>query len=274
MLNNKLNKTLIMGVINITPDSFSDGGKYNTLEKALSHAEKLIQDGADILDVGGESTRPFSKPVSLQEELDRVIPFIENLKNITSLPVSIDTTKADVAKNAVNAGASIINDVSAMSFDPNMPKTVSDAGCPVVLMHMQGTPENMQKNPSYSDLFEDLSNFFKERIDFSLKNGIKKENIILDPGIGFGKTLEHNLLILKNLENLVSLGFPVLTGTSRKTFIRKLVEKDDFPNHKDVITGSVASVCAAVLNGAKIVRVHDVSQTRAALKIIDALKNV
>lgn len=274
MRNLEIKKTLIMGVINITPDSFSDGGKYNTLEHALSHAEKLISEGADILDIGGESTRPFSKPVSAEEELARVIPVIENLKSITDIPISIDTNKAIVAKKALQAGASIINDVSALSFDPEMADIASKSNCPVILMHMIGTPENMQNNPIYSDLLKNLMDYFKERIEFSLKKGIKKENIILDPGIGFGKTLEHNLLIIKNLELLKSLECPILIGTSRKTFIRKLVEKDDLPNDKDVITGSVASVCAAVLNGAKIVRVHDVKETCAALKIIDALKNV
>ncbi|MGE4518876.1 MAG: dihydropteroate synthase [Desulfobacteraceae bacterium] len=274
MLNLDNKKTLIMGVINITPDSFSDGGKYNTVEKALAHARQLIDDGADILDVGGESTRPFSKPVSSDEELERVIPVIKNLRKITDLPVSIDTTKAIVAKEALAAGASIVNDVSAMAFDPEMADTVSESDSPVVLMHMLGTPENMQKNPSYSDLLNELLKFFMERIEFSLKKGIRKENIILDPGIGFGKTIEHNLLIIKNLNILKTLGFPVLIGTSRKTFIRKLVEKDDFPNDKDVITGSIASACAAVLNGAQIVRVHDVKETKAALRVIDALKNV
>ncbi|MDY0361402.1 MAG: dihydropteroate synthase [Desulforegulaceae bacterium] len=274
MINFKTKKTLVMGVINITPDSFSDGGKYNTLEKALLHAKQLINDGADILDVGGESTRPFSKPVSLEEELDRVIPVIENLKKITEIPISIDTNKAVVAKKALFAGASIINDISAMTFDPKMADVASQSNCPIILMHMLGTPENMQNNPLYTDLFDELLKFFKERIQYSLKKGIKKENIILDPGIGFGKTLEHNLLIIKNLEILSNLELPVLIGTSRKTFIRKLVKKDDLPNDKDVVTGSVASVCAGVLNGAKIVRVHDVKETKAALKIIDALKNV
>ncbi|MCB9481435.1 MAG: dihydropteroate synthase [Desulfobacteraceae bacterium] len=267
-------KTIVMGVINITPDSFSDGGKYNTLEKALYHADKLINEGADILDIGGESTRPYSKPVSLEEELDRVIPVIENLKKITDIPLSIDTNKSVVAEAALLSGASIINDVSAMTFDPRMADIASQANCPVILMHMLGTPENMQNNPSYSHLLNELMDFFKERIEFSLKKGIKKENIILDPGIGFGKTIEHNLLIIKNLELLKSLECPILIGTSRKTFIRKLVKKDDLPNDKDVITGSVASVCAAALNGAKIVRVHDVKETKAALKIIDAIKNV
>ncbi|MDY0131823.1 MAG: dihydropteroate synthase [Desulforegulaceae bacterium] len=271
MIDLKSKKTLIMGVINITPDSFSDGGKFYNLEKALSHSKKLINEGADILDIGGESTRPFSKSVPPEEEINRVVPVIKNLRKITDLPISIDTNKAIVAKNAILSGASIINDISALSFDYEMAELASDSNSHLVLMHMKGTPETMQKNPSYSNIIDELLNFFEERIEFALKKGIKKEKIILDPGIGFGKTLEHNILIIKKIDQLKALGFPILIGTSRKTFIRKLVGKDDLPNDEDVITGSVASVCAACLNGAKIVRVHDVKETRAALKVIDAL---
>jgi dihydropteroate synthase len=273
-MNFNINKTLIMGVINITPDSFSDGGKFNSIENAVIHAKKLIDEGADILDIGGESTRPFATPVLLEEELNRVIPAIEEIRKITDLPISIDTMKSEVAYKAVKAGASIINDVSALSSDHKMAKTAADLDVPVVLMHMKGTPENMQKNPCYDDLIKEITDYFSKRIAFALKNGIKKENIILDPGIGFGKTLDHNLVIIKNLEKLKVFKAPILLGTSRKTFIRKLTKKDDFPNHPDVITGSVASVCAGVLNGAQIVRVHDVKETSSALKIVDAIKNV
>lgn len=268
------NRTLIMGVINITPDSFSDGGKFNSLEKAAAHAKSLIENGVDILDIGGESTRPFSKPVPLEEELKRVVPVIKELRKITDLPISIDTTKSEVAFEAVKAGAAIINDVSALSMDENMAKTAAKLDVPVVLMHMKGTPETMQENPSYDDLMKELHDYFRERIDYSVKNGIKKENLILDPGIGFGKTLKHNLVIIKKLQDLKSFGLPILLGTSRKTFIRNLTKKDDLPNDPDVITGSVASICAGSILGADIVRVHDVKETKAALAVVDAIKNV
>lgn len=268
------NRTLIMGVINITPDSFSDGGKFNSLEKAAAHAKSLIENGVDILDIGGESTRPFSKPVPLEEELKRVVPVIKELRKITDLPISIDTTKSEVAFEAVKAGAGIINDVSALSMDENMAKTAAKLDVPVVLMHMKGTPETMQENPSYDDLMKELHDYFRERIDYSVKNGIKKENLILDPGIGFGKTLKHNLVIIKKLQDLKSFGLPILLGTSRKTFIRNLTKKDDLPNDPDVITGSVASICAGSILGADIVRVHDVKETKAALAVVDAIKNV
>ncbi|MGM0418325.1 MAG: dihydropteroate synthase [Thermodesulfobacteriota bacterium] len=266
-------KTLIMGVINITPDSFSDGGKYNSAEKGLEHAKALIDSGADILDIGGESTRPFAEPVSLSEELERVIPLIKELKKITNIPLSIDTTKSEVAKQAISNGAEIINDVSALGFDENMAFVASEFSCPVILMHMKGTPENMQNNPSYNDLMNELEDFFSERIEYAIKNGIKRDSLIIDPGIGFGKTVEHNLIIIKNLKRLKQFDLPVLTGTSRKTFIRKILGKDDSPMDPDVITGSIASVCASILNGADIVRVHDVKETKAAATVSDAVKN-
>ncbi|PIE75080.1 MAG: dihydropteroate synthase [Deltaproteobacteria bacterium] len=269
------NKTFIMGVINITPDSFSDGGKYNCLEKGLKHAQKLIKEGADILDIGGESTRPFSKSVPLEEELKRVVPIVKEIRKITDIPISIDTNKAQVAKAALESGASIINDVSAMSFDPDMADIAKNFDVPIILMHISGTPENMQKNPVYKNLMEEIKDYFAQKINYAQEKGIKKEKIILDPGIGFGKTLEHNLDIINNLKGLKdAFGLPVLIGTSRKTFIRKILKKDDLPNDPDVITGSVASICAAILNGADIVRVHDVKETKAAVQIIDALKNL
>jgi dihydropteroate synthase len=266
-------KTLIMGVINITPDSFSDGGTYNSAEKGLEHAKSLLDSGADILDIGGESTRPFAKPVPLSEELERVIPLIKELKKITNIPLSIDTTKSEVAKQALLNGAEIINDVSALDFDEKMAFVAAEYNCPVILMHMKGTPENMQNNPSYNDLMNELEYFFSERIEYALKKKIKRNNLILDPGIGFGKTVEHNLIIIKNLKRLKQFDLPILTGTSRKTFIRKILGKDDSPMDPDVITGSIASVCASILNGADIVRVHDVKETKAAATIADAVKN-
>lgn len=268
------NKTFIMGVINITPDSFSDGGMYNSLKKGLAHAEKLIEEGADILDIGGESTRPFSKPVPLEKELNRVVPLVKKIRKITDIPISIDTTKAPVAKAALESGASMINDISAMSFDSEMTEVAKNFNVPAILMHIKGTPENMQKNPQYKDLIDDIISYFLKKIAVAVEKGIKKEKLILDPGIGFGKTMEHNLVIINNLKQLKDeFGLPILIGTSRKTFIRKILEKDDLPNHPDVITGSVASVCAAILHGADIVRVHDVKETKAAVQIIDALKN-
>lgn len=272
ILDNK--KTLVMGVLNVTPDSFSDGGKYNSLDKAVQHAKQLIEDGADIIDIGGESTRPFSKPVSLEEELNRVVPAVEAIRKFTDITISVDTNKALVAEQSLLKGADIINDISALEFDEKMADTAAKFNVPVILMHMQGIPENMQKNPSYQDLMQELILYFRERINFALSKGIKKENIILDPGIGFGKTLEHNLIIINNLNDLKKeFGLPILMGTSRKTFIRKILKKDDLPNHPDVITGSVASVCACVMNSAQIVRVHDVKETKAAVNIIDAVKN-
>ena len=269
--------TAVMGVVNVTPDSFSDGGKFFSFKTAVAQGQKLAQEGADIIDIGGESTRPFSDSVSVEEEIQRVVPVIEALAKRVSIPISIDTTKAAVARRALEAGASIINDVGALRLDSDLATVASEYGVPVILMHMLGTPKTMQVSPVYDNLIPDIKAFLEDAIKRAMQNGILKRNIIVDPGIGFGKTLEHNLLIIKHLHEFEALDAPVLIGPSRKMFIRKLLKdpeaKDIKPDHPVVETGTQAVVCAGVLNGAHIVRVHDVASTRATIKIIKAIKN-
>ena len=259
-----------MGVINVTPDSFSDGGLYFQKNKAIEHGLQLVRDGADIIDVGGESTRPFSEEVPLQEELDRVIPVIEALSKELPVPVSIDTCKAEVARQALEAGASIINDISALRFDPDIISVAAEAGIPVILMHMQGTPGNMQKNPFYQNLVPEILDFLRLAMDRAVSGGIKNDMIIVDPGIGFGKTVEHNLEIIRELGQFRVLGRPVLLGTSNKTFIGRLLNKE--PHERD--TGTMATIAAGVLNGADIVRVHNVKKAVETVRIVDAIKTV
>ena len=269
--------TAIMGVVNVTPDSFSDGGKFFSFKSAVAQGQKLAQEGADIIDIGGESTRPFSDSVSAEEETQRVVPVIEALAKKVSIPISIDTTKAIVARRALDAGASLINDVGALRLDADLAAVASEYGVPVILMHMLGTPKTMQVSPVYKDLIPDIKAFLKDAIKRAMQNGILKSNIIIDPGLGFGKTLEHNLLIIKHLHEFEAFDAPVLIGPSRKMFIRQLLknpeDKDIKPDHPMVGTGTQAVVCAGVLNGAHIVRVHDVATTRATLEIIKAIKN-
>ncbi len=270
-------RTCIMGVLNVTPDSFSDGGKFFTFDDAVVQGYKLFEDGADILDIGGESTRPFSDPVSEEEEILRVVPLIERLSKHISIPISIDTTKAGVAEQAIKAGASIINDISSLRFDPKMVDVAVDYGVPVILMHMLGNPKTMQIEPEYDDLITEIKAFLEDAIDRAENRGISRSKIIIDPGIGFGKTFGHNLLLIQRLQELKTLNAPILIGTSRKAFIRNILkdktDKDINPDSAIVETGTQASVAAAVLNGAHIVRVHDVVNTRVTLKIIDAVKN-
>lgn len=251
----------------MTPDSFSDGGHYLSKEKAVNQALLLESEGADIIDIGGESTRPYAEKVSLDQELDRVIPVIEELKNIVKIPISIDTYKAAVARKAVEAGASIINDISALRFDPEMTSVASELNVPVVLMHMKGTPGNMQNNPVYDDLMGEILAFFKEVISTAEGNGIKRGMLIIDPGIGFGKSFDHNLEIIKDLHKLSLLDLPILLGTSRKAFIGNILDKD--PEERD--TGTMATVAAGIMNGAHIVRVHNLKMARETVKIIDAI---
>lgn len=260
-------KSLIMGVLNITPDSFSDGGHYFSREQAVRQALDLVADGADIIDIGGESTRPYAEKVTLQQEMERVIPVIEELSRIVNIPISIDTYKAKVAESAVRAGASIINDISALKFDPEMASVVKEAGVPVILMHMKGTPGNMQDNPVYNDLMGEIISFFNEAVDYAVKKGIRKEMIILDPGIGFGKNFNHNLMIIRDFRKLADLGLPLLLGSSRKAFIGKILDKT--PEERD--TGTMATVAAGILNGAHIVRVHNVRMAKETVKIVDAI---
>jgi len=269
--------TAVMGVVNVTPDSFSDGGKFLSFKTAVDQGQKLAREGADIIDIGGESSRPFSDSVSVEAEIQRVAPVIEALAKRVTIPISIDTTKAAVARRALDAGASIINDVGALRLDTDLATVASDYGVPIILMHMLGTPKTMQVFPVYDDLISDIKGFLKDAIKRAIQNGILKRNIIIDPGIGFGKTLEHNLLIIKQLHEFEALDAPILIGPSRKAFIRNLLKdfdaKDITPDQPLVETGTQAVVCAGVLNGAHIIRVHEVASTRATIKIIKAIEN-
>jgi len=268
-------RTCLMGIVNVTPDSFSDGGKFFDTETAVAHGVKLAAEGADIIDIGGESTRPFSDFVTVDEEIRRVVPVIEKLAERVSIPISIDTMKSGVARRAVAAGASIINDVSAQRFDPELAGVAVEFGTPMILMHMLGNPKTMQVSPVYDDILADIRDFLADAIDKAEKHGISKSKIIIDPGIGFGKTLAHNLLLIRHLQFFQSLDTPILIGASRKSFLRKILKDEqveDIPPDLPIVeTGSQAAVAAAVLNGAHIVRVHDVANTLATVKILDAI---
>lgn len=270
-------RTCIMGVVNITPDSFSDGGRFLNARKAVAHGRMLAAQGADILDIGGESTRPFSDPVRVDEELQRVIPVIEDLSGSIHIPISIDTTKAEVARQALAAGASMINDISALRMDPELPAVVRESGAPLILMHMLGTPKTMQIEPEYKDVLGEITAFLEERIGFAVENGIPKSQVIIDPGIGFGKTAGHNLRIIKNLRAFDTIDAPILVGPSRKAFIRNIVKdpqaKDIPANRPEVEVGTQAVVTAAILNGAHIVRVHNVDNTRTTAALADMIRS-
>ncbi len=274
--NGDVRRPLIMGVLNVTPDSFSDGGLFFDTEKAVDHGKRMEAEGADIIDIGGESTKPFSDQISLEEESRRVLPVIEKLVKSVSIPISIDTTKSEIADRALAAGAAIINDVSALRFDPRMAEIAVAYNVPVILMHMLGNPKSMQKNPQYRDVVSEVKAFLLDAVEKAAAAGIKKANLIIDPGIGFGKTVEHNLLLIKHLKALTDIGRPVLVGASRKFFIRSILKTDDQepdPLSQTVEIGAQAVVAAALLNGADIVRVHNVENTKATLKIIQALKS-
>ncbi len=259
----------IMGILNVTPDSFSDGGKFADFEAALNQAENLIDAGADILDVGGESTRPFADPVSTEEELQRVIPLIKAVRQKHTTPISIDTSKAVVAREALKAGADIINDISALNKDPEMIAVVRETTVPVIIMHMQGTPADMQIKPVYHDVVSEIIDFLAERLDWITGNGVDRNRLIIDPGIGFGKTMQHNLSIIKHLDKFASLKVPLLLGHSRKRFLGTItgvtVEEE-----RDLATAVVAALCAT--KNISIVRVHDVAATRQALLLAEALQ--
>ncbi len=271
-------RTCLMGVVNVTPDSFSDGGKFLARDAAVAQAERLVQEGADIIDIGGESTRPYADPVPDEVELERVLPVIETLAQRVVVPISIDTAKAAVARRALAAGASMINDVSALRHDSEMTGVAAESGVPVILMHMLGSPQTMQVTPVYRDVVAEIGAFLAQAVNLAEKGGIARDRIIVDPGIGFGKTVDHNLLLIKKLAQLQDLDLPILIGPSRKAFIRKLLkenpEEEIRPDMTIVGTGTLAAVCAAVLSGAHIVRVHDVASARAAVKIIDAILDV
>ncbi len=258
-----------MGVVNVTKDSFYAGSRYPDVDAATSRALRLAEAGADILDIGGESTRPGAPPVSTKEELDRVLPVLENLRSQTDRMLSVDTRKAEVAEGALAKGADIVNDVTALGGDPRMAEVAASAGAGVVLMHMQGTPETMQSEPRYDDVVAEVKASLSEAIARAERAGIASDAIVVDPGIGFGKTLSHNLTLLNELATLAELGKPILVGTSRKGFIGKLLSSEAEAR----IFGTAASVAAAILRGASIVRVHDVSEMRDVATVADAIRN-
>lgn len=261
-------RTAVMAVLNVTPDSFFDGGRHFDAGRAIAAGMAMMQAGADIIDIGGESSRPGAEPVSQTDELARVIPVIQGLRRQCALPISIDSYKAPVARAALDAGADIVNDISALGFDPVMASMVAKEKVPVVLMHMRGTPRTMQADPQYADVVREVRDFLAERLYDAMDVGIDAESIVLDPGIGFGKTVEHNIQLLRGLAILGALGQPLLVGVSRKAFIGKILGLA--PDQR--LEGSLAAAVAAVLGGANIIRVHDVAETCRAVRIADALR--
>ena len=265
----KKKQSLIMGILNITPDSFSDGGDFFEKNIAIDRALEMVEQGADIIDIGGESTRPFSDSVSLKEEISRVIPVIEGICKESDVCISIDTTKSKVACEALEAGASVINDISAMEIDSLMVDVALKFNCPIVLMHMKGIPKNMQDNPQYQSLISDIKEYLLARIDFVVSKGIDRNKIIIDPGIGFGKTVENNFEIINNLGQFVKMNFPVLLGASRKSFIGVSLNLPE----NDRLEGSIAANIIGLQKGAKIFRVHDVVETNRAMVIANKIFN-
>lgn len=269
--NLSLDRTRIMGIVNVTPDSFSDGGQFDSVQAAVDHARRLVDDGADILDIGGESTRPRSEPVSLDDELRRVIPVIEKLSDQTSAKISIDTRKAGVMREAAAAGAAILNDVSALTYDPDSMSAAAETGLPVVLMHAQGDPKTMQDNPTYDDVVADVLSYLERRIEACVAAGISISKIAIDPGIGFGKTLDHNLTLLRHMDHFCAMPSPVLLGVSRKRFIGTLGSE---PEADKRVSGSIAAALSGVARGVRLLRVHDVAETRKALAVWEAVEDV
>jgi dihydropteroate synthase len=269
-------RTLIMGILNVTPDSFSDGGQFLTAEEALAHAEQMISDGADIIDVGGESTRPGGEPVAVPEEISRVVPVIEALARRVSVPISVDTTKSEVARAALDAGAAIVNDISALRFDFYIADAVARAGAGLVLMHSRGTPATMHRLPPVADIMEEVVSSLRASIHMAERRGVKRESIAIDPGIGFGKSQEQNLELIARLDELMAVfpDYPLLIGTSRKSFIGKiLADGSGTPAPaSERLYGSLATITAAVLKGADIVRVHDVKPTFDTIRVSESLK--
>jgi dihydropteroate synthase len=264
-----LKHPLLMGILNITPDSFSDGGQYLNLDEALERAHQMIEEGVDIIDIGGESTRPGSEPVGIDEELNRITPIIEALKKKSDIPISVDTYKPQVMKVVIDMGVAMINDVYALS-QPGAIETIKNAHVGVCLMHMQGTPKTMQVNPQYINVVSEVKLFLEARAKHLISEGIDKSRMILDPGFGFGKTFEHNIKLLQHLGSFKSLELPLLVGLSRKSFIRKILHGD----YDDHLSGSVSAAIFSVLKGAKILRVHDVKETKSALKIINVAQGI
>jgi len=256
-----------MGILNVTPDSFSDGGQYLSPEAISNHVATMVADGADIIDIGGESTRPSAEPVSEAEELRRVIPAIQLIRRQHHIPISIDTSKAEIARQAVKAGATIINDISALRFDPQMVSVLKESQVPVIIMHMQGSPKDMQTAPTYGNVIEETIDFFRERLSFLARMGISKEQIIIDPGLGFGKTLDHNLSIMKHLTAYKRLGCPLLIGHSRKAMIGALL--GDKNRDRDPATAALSAILT--MHGATIIRVHNVALNRQAITMAQAV---
>jgi dihydropteroate synthase len=258
-----------MGILNVTPDSFSDGGDYLAAERALRQGLRLLADGADLIDIGGESSRPGAAPVSQQEELDRVVPVIERLRNETDLPLSVDTTKSAVARAAILAGANYINDISGLRFDAGMAAVAAESGAGLFLMHTRGTPRDMQKQTAYADLLAEVTAYLRQGIDLALAAGVSPRALAIDPGIGFGKSVEGNLTLLRHLERLHELGYPVLLGTSRNSFIGRILDQDD-PRRR--LAGTLATLALAVDKGVQIFRVHDVRAARETLLVAWAIR--
>ena len=265
-------RTYLMGVLNVTPDSFSDGGDFNTIESAVAQAENMVKSGVDIIDIGGQSTRPGAAEISLEEEIDRVIPVVQMLRQkadiFGSIPISVDTTRADVAQAAVEAGADIINDISGATFDPEMLSTVAKLAVPIVLMHIRGTPQTMQKLTDYRDLIGEIGEFLESRIAAAVAAGIDKSQIIIDPGIGFAKTYSQNLEILRELPKFRFLDCPILVGVSRKSFIGQILNQ---PEAKQRVWGTAAACTGAIANSADILRVHDVREIHDVCQVADAI---
>lgn len=260
-------KPLVMGVLNLTPDSFSDGNSYRSVQNAVDAALKMVDDGADIIDVGGESTRPGAESVSAAEELNRILPVIERLTCRLSIPLSVDTWKSEVARAALGAGAEIINDISAMTFDQDMLQVVAESDAAAILMHSRGKPADMQRDTFYTDVVSDVINFLKGRIEAAESVGIKRERLVVDPGIGFGKSVSGNLEIIRRLAELLNLNRPILVGTSRKSFIGTLLDR----NVTDRVFGTSATVAVSMINGASIFRVHDVRAIRDTVDMVSAI---
>ncbi|MEH2393007.1 MAG: dihydropteroate synthase [Nostoc sp.] len=261
-------RTYLMGILNVTPDSFSDGGEFNTTSAALVQAQALVAAGVDIIDVGGQSTRPGAKQITLAEELDRVLSVLQVLRPEISVPISVDTTRAAVARSSVQAGADIINDISGGTFDSEMLPTVAELNVPIILMHIRGTPQTMQQHTDYQDLLKEIYSFLARQIGIATAAGIEQDKIIIDPGIGFAKNYEQNLEIFRGLRSLAPLNCPILVGASRKSFIGRILNQ---PDPKGRVWGTAAACCAAIFNGADILRVHDVQEMRDVSLVADAL---
>lgn len=261
-------RTAVMGIVNVTPDSFSDGGRYFDPERAVAHGVHLAEEGADVIDIGGESTRPGALPVPVEDEVRRVVPVVRGLRRALNIPLSIDTAKVGVAKRALEEGADLVNDISALSAETGMVSLLVKEGVPIVLMHMQGIPRTMQARPRYRNVVQEVKGFLQSRMKFCIEAGVDPARIIIDPGIGFGKDLEHNLTLLRGLPVLGSLGCPLLVGVSRKTFIGQLCQVSP----DDRLEGSLGAAVLAAANGVHVVRVHDVKETVRALRVADAIR--